>query len=189
MTKSEAASLKKRDKKLIKEILSGNKDAFSTLIDSYKKRITAMGISFFRNDVDVEDFTQEVFIKAYTNLSSFRGDSLFSTWLTRIAYTTALNSVSRNKQYESIADETLIPALNDTPEDCAIKKATRQAVKEAVTSLPEKYAVCIDLYFFYDAQYEEIARITDLPVNTIKSHIFRAKKILKQKLEDFAVNA
>lgn len=189
MTKSEAASVKKRDKKLIKQILAGNKEAFSTLMSVYKKRITALGISFFHNQTDVEDFTQEVFIKAYTNLSSFRGDSLFSTWLTRIAYTTALNSVSRRKQYESIADETLIPALNDTPEDSAIKKATRDAVKEAVASLPEKYAVCIDLYFFYDTQYEEIARITDLPVNTIKSHIFRAKKILRQKLEDFAVNA
>ncbi len=188
MTKSDSASIKKRDNKLIKHTLSGSNEAFAELVQIYQKRIRAFGMGFFHNETDVEDFTQEVFIKAYTNLATFRGESLFSTWLTRIAYTTALNSISRTKEYETIADETLIPSPSDNPEENAIKRATREAVKEAVAELPQKYAVCIDLYFFYDTQYEEIARITDLPLNTIKSHIFRAKKILRDKLVDFATD-
>ena len=76
---------------LISSALSGNESAFAELIKLHHRRITALGMSFFKNQTDTEDFVQDVFLKAYTKLETFRGDSLFSTWLTRIAYTTALN--------------------------------------------------------------------------------------------------
>ena len=62
---------------------------------------------------------------------------------------------------------------------------TQEAVREAVNELEEKYAICLDLYFFHDIQYSDISEITGFPENTIKSHIFRAKKILKEKLKEF----
>ena len=65
-----------------------------------------------------------------------------------------------------------------------IRKVTGQAIREAIKELPEQYAICLDMYFFYDVPHAEISNITGLPVNTIKSHIFRAKKILKEKLEE-----
>ena len=75
----------KRDSKLVREVLSGNTSAFAELMSLYKKRIEALGMSFFKNPADTEDFAQDVFLKAYTKLDSFRGESLFSTWLTRMA--------------------------------------------------------------------------------------------------------
>ncbi|WP_318664320.1 RNA polymerase sigma factor [Treponema sp.] len=150
----------------------------------YKKRVMALGMSFFRNSSDTEDFVQEVFLKAYTKLETFRGESMFSTWLTRIAYNTALNSINRRNEYVPLSDDSLLEDPSDTPEEAQIRRITAEAIREAVTELPEQYGICLDMYFFYDISHAEISKITGLPVNTIKSHIFRAKKILKDKLEE-----
>lgn len=175
----------KKDNDLVKETLEGKESSFAKLVSLYKKRVEAVGMGFFRNKTDTEDFVQDVFLKAYTNISTFRGESLFSTWLTRIAYTTAINIKNRRKEYEPLSDENLIPSQSVTPEEDEMRRITVDAVHEAVKELPESYAICLDLYFFYDIPYEEVAVITGLPVNTIKSHIFRAKKILRSKLKDF----
>ena len=148
----------------------------------YEKRVRALGMSFFRNEADTDDFLQEVFLKAYKNLSTFKGDSSFSTWLTSIAYNTGINSKTRRKEYHSISDEENIEDKNLTPEKNEIRKMTVLAVREAVKDLPEKYKICVELYFFYDNSHAEISKITGEGINTIKSHIFRAKKILKEKL-------
>lgn len=124
----------------------------------------------------------------YTRLSTFRGESLFSTWLMRVAYNTAINSVKRRKEYASLSDEFDVIDSDLTPEETELKKVTILAVREAVKELPERYGVCLDMYFFYDMTYNEISEIVDLPVNTIKSHIFRAKKILKDKLSEFVID-
>src|SRR5574344_1255593 len=120
----------KRDDTLVKETLAGKHTSFAKLMSLYKKRVEAIGMVFFRNLTDTEDFVQDVFLKAYTNLASFRGDSLFSTWLTRIAYTTAINMKNRRKEYEPISDETLIPAPGETPEETEIRRITVEAVHE-----------------------------------------------------------
>lgn len=181
----EALIIKRRDNALIKATLSGDSQAFSKLLSFYKNRVRALGMSFFKNETDTDDFMQEVFIKAYTNLSKFRGDSSFSTWLTSIAYNTAVNAKNRRKEYLPISDEENIEDQNLTPEKNQIRKMTMLAVREAVKDLPEKFALCVELYFFYDNSHAEISEITGLPVNTIKSHIFRAKKILREKLRGY----
>ena len=182
----EKKRIQRRDANLIKECLKGKSSAFAELMALYQNRVQAIGFSFFHNMSDTEDFAQEVFLKVYSKLDTFRGDSQFSTWLTRIAYTTAVNAKERRHEYESIADETVLPSLIRTPEELQIRTVTAEAIKEAVKELPENYASCLDFYFFYDFSYEEIAIITGFPVNTIKSHIFRAKKVLRQKLLEYS---
>ncbi len=184
-TSFENAMIHKRDMALIKKCLNGDSSCFNQLVSLYQNRVEAIGFSFFRNTYDTEDFVQDVFLKAYMKLNTFRGDSKFSTWLTRIAYTTAINSKNRRKEFSSIADEEIIQDNRLNPEEKEIRRITALAIKEAVKDLPEKYAICLDLYFFHDLSYDEIAVITDFPVNTVKSHIFRAKKILREKLQDF----
>lgn len=175
----------KRDELLIKATLNGDSRSFGILVSFYKKRIFSLGLSFFKNETDSEDFVQEVLIKIFKNLSKFKGESSFSTWMTKIAYNTAINSINRKQKYEPISNEELLESKDLTPEEKQIKKVTIEAVKESIKELPEKYAICVELYFFYDNSYEEIAKITGLTLNTIKSHIFRAKKILRGKLEEF----
>lgn len=177
--------IRRRDNALIKATLSGNQKAFSKLLSYYKKRVKALGMSFFKNEADTDDFMQDVFIKAFTNLSSFKGESSFPTWLTSIAYNTALNAKNRRKEYLPISDEENLEDSDLTPEKNHIRKMTVLAVREAVRDLPEHFALCVELYFFYDNSHAEISRITGLPINTIKSHIFRAKKILREKLRGY----
>jgi len=175
----------RRDNSLIKSTLSGDHKAFARLTDYYKRTVYKLGMSFFKNEADTDDFVQEVFIKVYLHLKSFNGDSLFSTWLVKIAYNTAINSKTRRKEYLPIADETVLEDADYTPEEKQIRLATQEAVREAVKELPENNSICLELYFFYDMSYEEISVITEFPLNTIKSHIFRAKKILREKLRGF----
>ncbi len=169
---------------LVRSAISGNETAFAELIKLNHRRITALGMSFFKNQTDTEDFVQDVFIKAYTKLETFRGDSLFSTWLTRLAYTTALNSIKRRKEYLPLADENILYDTDLTPEEKEVKRITIETVRESVKELPDKLAVCLDLYFFYDMSYTEICDVTEMPMNTVKSNIFRAKKLLKEKLSE-----
>jgi len=171
------------DEFIVSQVKSGQKDIFRLLIRRYDRPVYGMGMSFFRNAEDASDFVQEVFLKAYRSLPRFEERSRFSTWLYKIAYNTAINGVNRRKEYRSLAEVDVEPADGDTPERLAIRSAVRDAVLTGVSELPERYRICVDLYFFYDCPYREIAEITGFPVNTIKSHVFRAKKLLREKLD------
>jgi len=172
------------DRAIATQIVSGQKELFRLLIKKYERPVFGMGMSFFHNSEDASDFTQEVLLKTFRNLSRFEGRSRFSTWLYRIAYNTAINSVTRKKDYHSLVEEENIPD-NNTPERDFLKKLARNAILEAITGLPERFRVCVDLFFFYDRSYQEIEAITGYPINTIKSHVFRAKKILREKLTGY----
>ena len=173
------------DRMIVAQVVSGQKDLFRLLVKRHEQAVYGMGISFFRNAEDASDFTQEVFLKTFRNLSRFEGRSRFSTWVYKIAYNTAINNITRKKEYHSLVENEIIPD-NDTPERKAIRNLARNAVLEAITELPQRFRICVDLFFFYDRSYQEIEAITGYPVNTIKSHVFRAKKILREKLAGFA---
>lgn len=185
ISRIEKIIVQKRDEALVKSTLAGDSKSFAKLMRLYIKRVTAIGMSFFKNQTECDDFVQDVFIKAYTGLKNFKGASSFSTWLVKIAYTTAVNAFNRNKKFLPLTDEELLVSKDFTPEEEQIQRLTIQAVRESVKNLPENYSVCIELYFFHDFSYEEIAEITGFPLNTLKSHIFRAKKLLREKLRSY----
>lgn len=175
-----------RDKFLVKESIAGNPSAFSTLMFLYKKRVVAVGHRFFHNQNDIDDFVQEVFLKVFNSLQTYKGESKFSTWLTRIALNTALNSKNRTKTTETLYPEEsdTIPSIYESPEEHQIKKITKETIQQSVKELPEKYAQCVEMYFFMNMSYEDISETTGIPVNTLKTHIYRAKKILYEKLKE-----
>ncbi|MCL2381827.1 MAG: sigma-70 family RNA polymerase sigma factor [Treponema sp.] len=173
------------DRVIAAQVVFGHKELFRLLVKRHEQAVYGMGMSFFRNAEDASDFTQEVFLKTFRNLSRFEGRSRFSTWLYKIAYNTAVNNISRKKDYHSLVEEEIVPD-NDTPERELLRNVAREAVLEAITELPQRFRICVDLFFFYDRSYQEIEAITGYPVNTIKSHVFRAKKILREKLAGFA---
>lgn len=173
-----------QDYEICKAVLNGDTQAFAVLAAQYQKRVYMLGLSFFENTEDCEDFVQDVMLKAYSALGTFRAEAPFVTWLMRIAYNTALNSVQKRQRYTSLAEGTEIQYKGDNPEDKHLNECVILSVREAVNNLPDNYRICIDLYFFYDLSYADIAAITELPLNTIKSHIFRAKKILREYLKE-----
>ncbi|MDR3193539.1 MAG: sigma-70 family RNA polymerase sigma factor [Treponema sp.] len=170
---------------MVSQINSGQKDLFRFLVKKHEQAVYGMGLSFFRNGEDASDFTQDVFLKVYRGLSRFEGRSRFSTWLYKIAYNTAVNGVTRRKEYRSLAEEEGL-SDGDTPERKLVRDLSREAVLGAVEELPERYRICVDLFFFYSRTYQEIEAITGIPVNTVKSHVFRAKKLLREKLGGIA---
>jgi RNA polymerase sigma-70 factor, ECF subfamily len=180
----EHTSAQNEDLILCKEALAGNADSFAALARKYHKRIFGLGYSFFRNADDAEDFVQDVLVKLYVSLSSFRGESQFSTWMMRIAYNTAINSIKRRREYVSLAEDFEIVDPCENPEDEHLRKCSRDAIRSALEDLPERYRMCVDMYFFYDMPYADISEVTGLPVNTIKSHVFRAKKLLRDRLDE-----
>jgi len=173
------------DQLIVSQIAAGQKDLFRLLVRQHEKAVYGMGLNFFRNPQDASDFTQEVFLKAYRSLSGFEGRSRFSTWLYKIAYNTAINEVNRRKEYHSLAEEDADKYVisGDTPERAVLRNAAKEAVQAAVKELPERFRVCVDLFFFYDRSFKEIEAITGIPVNTIKSHVYRAKILLREKLK------
>jgi RNA polymerase sigma-70 factor, ECF subfamily len=179
---AEPAAREPSDEEAIGRVLDGDTEAFAILVRRHEARVKRLGMSFFHDAEDAADFTQDVFVKAYTALASFKGRSLFSTWLLRIAYNTAINSKKRRRDQLSLDPEIEIAGAPGTDE-AHLREETSRAVREAMSGLPPRQALCIELYFYYDLKYSEIGEITGFPVNTIKSHVFRAKRILRERLE------
>lgn len=169
------------DEEILALVLDGDTEAFSILVKRHKPRVQRLGMSFLHDSEDVADFTQDVFLKAYTALGSFKGRSSFSTWLLRIAYNTAINTKQRRRENVALGPEDELPG-GPGVEDSKVREETIEAVRSAMAGLPERQALCIELYFYYNLKYAEIGEITGFPVNTIKSHVFRAKKLLREKL-------
>jgi RNA polymerase sigma-70 factor, ECF subfamily len=169
------------DEEAIGRVLDGDTEAFAILVRRHRARVRRLGMSFFHDEEEADDFTQDVFVKAYTALASFKGRSLFSTWLLRIAYNTAINSKKRRREQVHLDPEIEIAGSPGTDE-AHIREETARAVREAMAELQPRQALCVELYFYYDLKYSEIGEITGFPVNTIKSHVFRAKRILRERL-------
>ena len=102
----------------------------------------------------------------------------------RVAYNTAINSKKRKREYTSLAEDFDVIDTANNPEQECLLRSSRDAIREAVAELPERYRVCVDLFFFYDMPYADISEVTGQPVNTIKSHVFRAKKMLRERLDE-----
>ncbi len=179
MTERRAEDL--RDEDVLDLVLEGDREAFSILVLRHRSRVERLGMGFFHDAEEAADFTQDVFLKAYTALGSFKGRSLFSTWLLRIAYNTAVNAKQRRRESLPLDPDDILPGdigADETHE----RGETIRAVRAAMDGLPPRQAVCIELFFGYSLKYAEISEITGFPVNTIKSHVFRAKKLLRERL-------
>lgn len=174
------------DQQLVERVQQGDKRAFDLLVVKYQHRIASL-ISRFVHDADeVQDVTQEAFIKAYRALSGFRGDSQFYTWLYRIAINTAKNYlVSRNRRPPGTdieAEEAIFfegaDALRDidSPEETLMSEQLMVVVTDAIKQLPEDLRTALTLREYDGLSYEEIASVMDCPVGTVRSRIFRARE-------------
>jgi RNA polymerase sigma-70 factor (ECF subfamily) len=178
------AAGKDPDRDIIGEVLSGKKESFAALVRKYQTRVYSLGLRFFRNRDDASDFAQEVFVKVFARLSTFRGAALFSTWLMKVAYYHGISVQRAKRDSASLPEDFDIPDAGETPEQLHIRKAAAEALGKALRLLPERYRICIDLYFSFGMTYEEAALATDIPVGTVKSHVFRAKQALREALKN-----
>ncbi|WP_153132850.1 RNA polymerase sigma factor RpoE [Dechloromonas hortensis] len=181
------------DQALVERAQGGDQHAFDLLVSKYQRKLGRLLSRFIRDSAEVEDVSQEAFIKAYRALPSFRGDSAFYTWLYRIGINTAKNylvSQGRraptttefdNDEAETFEDASQLRDIN-TPESLLLSKQIGQTVNSAMEALPEELRTAIVLREIEGMSYEEIAKIMDCPIGTVRSRIFRAREAVAAKL-------
>ncbi len=169
----------------------GDNDAFEQLVRKYERLVSTCVYGVVNNTEDTLDVSQEVFLKVYRNLSSFKGDSEFSTWLYRVAKNCALDFVRKRKPASSSIDTSGednegfdIPDTSDgaNPEKSALKKESSEILHKAIDSLSDEHREIIILRDINDYSYEQIANILKLEAGTVKSRLFRAREALKKIL-------
>lgn len=177
------------DRELVKRITEGNLHAFKLLVTQHEKLVRHMINRLVNNQDDTEDICQEVFIKVYKNLSKFSFQSKLSTWIGSIAYSTAINYLRKESLKRSVTDDITDfenqHRTTDTPESILHKKDTAAFIQQALTKLPLNYRTVLTLYHLNEFSYQEIEEITGMPEGTVKSYLFRARKMLKDQLEAY----
>lgn len=183
---------KQEDFEIVSKILAGDNSLFVILEKKYKRIIVALIRKMIHNEDDVQDLTQETFIKAYNALAKFQFGYTFSSWLYKIASNSCIDFM-RKKRFQTVSLYTQKPgeeeqefeiADNDYKPDIAVLAEERKkALLNAIEQLPENYKLIIRLRHDEDLDYSDIAERLNIPLGTVKAHLFRARKILLEQLK------
>jgi RNA polymerase sigma factor (sigma-70 family) len=186
-----------RDYELVQAALE-NKDryAYAELMRNYRDTLYFMMLKMTNNAQDADDLTIEAFGKAFKNLHQYTPQFAFSTWLFRIASNNCIDFIRRKKMNEAIsvnltdlADSgedlaEMLPETSRNPEEDVIRKQKIQALKKIIDQLKPHYKSLIELRYYNELSYEEIAMEMDLPIGTVKAQLFRAREILYHIIKD-----
>lgn len=177
------------DQHLIEQTLKGDTKAFGELVERYQAFVYTIVIRIVKVREEAEEVAQDSFIKAFQSLSSYRGESKFSSWLYSIAYRKALDALRKNKKNNSLE---LIEEI--TEGDCSIienaltyieDKERSEVIKKCILELPEKEAAIITLFYFEEQSIKEIAKITELTEDNVKVKLYRSRKKLFSLLKHY----
>jgi len=187
--------MKCNDAQLVDKSQKGDMEAFWILIKRHEKGVYNLAYRMLRNVEDAKDAAQEIFLKVFTSLNKFRGESSFATWLYRIATNECINRLKRpkflpleelRKEYENEIKSLKPPQLIDNsplPEELAERSEIQQLVHKAMDELPDHYRLIITLRHLQGFSYDEMAESLDLPIGTVKTYLFRAKRILGKRVK------
>lgn len=178
------------DLELIEKFGNGDEKAFEQLIIRYERKIYSICIYFLKNREDAEDAAQEIILKLYKKLGSFRKESAFSTWMNYVASNTCRDYLRKRKRNQVLyldedirTDESSIsrelPSEEDTPEECMEKKELGVLMQEALFKLKDDHKEILLMREYQELSYEEISEILEISVGTVKSRIYRARQDLK----------
>jgi RNA polymerase sigma-70 factor (ECF subfamily) len=181
------------DRQLVARAQQGDRQAFNLLVEKYQRKLARLLSRFIRDPAEVEDVTQEAFIKAYRALPAFRGDSAFYTWLYRIGINTAKNylmALGRRaptsteveaEEAEGFEEGEQLRDIN-TPESVLLSNEIAETVNSTIEQLPEELRRAIQMREIEGMSYEDIAQAMDCPIGTVRSRIFRAREAIAERL-------
>jgi len=171
------------DVALVRRSQSGDREAFSALVRRHQHLVYNVSYRFMRDAAQAEDMAQEAFLKAYRLLNGFRGDCSFTTWMYRVTSSVCLTELSRRKRRGEVEmpHETgdNLATTRMAPEEADLK----EQIRKCVTYLSDRYATIITLYYLNGSSYDEIAQVMDVPLGTLKTWMFRARKQLRRIVE------
>ena len=174
--------------KLINRILKGEPSAFSKVVENYKNLVFSLALQMLKNHEEAEEVAQDTFIKVYSSLKSFKGDSKFSTWIYRITYNTCLDRIKKNKrkhgeeEKNTITENQIYTTKNALQE--MEQKERSEKIKACLQYLPAEDAALLTLFYFEEKNLNELEEIINQSVNTIKVRLHRARKKFALILED-----
>ena len=173
------------DAELINQILKGNMNAFTFLVNRYQKLVVHITARLIQQQEEVEDVCQDVFLKVYQNLGKYRCECKLSTWIATITYNTSINYLRKFKKNIDVNfdDTAALRNLTEYKSDDYERTDLHQFIHEQIELLPVQYRTVLTLYHLEEFSYREIEQITGMPEGTIKSYLFRAKALLKEKLK------
>lgn len=181
------------EKIIIRKVTGGDKDAFEVLVLENQKNVYNLALKMMRNADDALDIAQEAFIKAYTGLTNFRGESRFSVWLYKLTYNLCIDAIRKrpaDKMLSLDIEDTEdgftpieIPDVRELPEDSAIRSETRKIIAQSIDLLPQKYREVLVMREITEMSYEEIAAAAGIDIGTVKSRLSRARLKLAIMLE------
>ncbi|HZK26617.1 MAG TPA: sigma-70 family RNA polymerase sigma factor [Thermoclostridium sp.] len=174
------------DKVIVEKCLNGDTDSFEVLVTKYKKLVYSIAIRFVRDPHIAEDITQEVFFKAYRKLDMYDTSLKFSAWIGRITQNTCIDSIRKNKNYSVVSSED--PIIEDTAkpiDELLVQKEKKQWIDKQISLLKPGYKTPLILFHQAGLSYDEIAKSMDVPLSIVKNRIYRARKMLKQKMAEY----
>ncbi len=186
------------DTDIIKQCLSGESNSYEILVNRYQKPIYNLAYRLSGNAEDAQDIAQEAFVKAYQSLQSFNPQYSFKSWLFRIAQNLSIDQlrkksrhpqISMNQEIEDDSGDSLQREWADPSPNARtllIEKQKGERIEQMIQSLPEPYKTVIVLRHIEELQLEEIAQILRMPLGTVKTNLYRARNIMKDKLKEFA---
>ncbi|MEY8779018.1 RNA polymerase sigma factor [Allomuricauda sp. XS_ASV26] len=179
--------LTNKEKELISKICMGNSRAFSDFVDSYKDLVFTLCIRMLTNREEAEEVSQDVFIKVYRSLPNFKGGSKLSTWVYRIAYNSCLDKMKQNKKARLHDDleqlDQIAYAEIDTALDSMIREEKKRFIDQCLLQLSSEDAGVLTLFYLEEKNLQEMEKTTNLPSNTLKVRLFRARKRLAAIME------
>ncbi len=179
------------DQILISQIIAGDTNAFTLLVDRYKDLVFTLALRMLKNREEAEEVSQDTFIKTYRSLHKFKGDSKFSTWIYKVAYNSCLDQIKKNKKLLNNVEineftEHQVKTM-DNAFDALVEEERNQLIQDCLQLLPSDDSFLLTLYYFEEQSLDEIANIVGLTANNVKVKIFRSRKklahILKERLE------
>jgi RNA polymerase sigma-70 factor (ECF subfamily) len=185
------SAVEQDDLLLVAASKNGDQEAFAQLVQRYQRLVFNLVYRMLQQYEEATEITQETFLAAWQGLPSFRGDARFPTWLYRIAYNCSLKQLELRKRDRALqvaleAEKTLENANDELLEHAELDARDRQLlVQEHLSHLPTKYRIVLILRHLQDMTYEEMAEILTMPIGTIKTHLFRARNLLKERLQSF----
>lgn len=173
------------DAELIEQILKGNMNAFTFLVSRYQKLVVHITGRLIQRQDELEDVCQEVFLKVYQNIGKYRNECKLSTWIATIAYNSSINYLRKYKKGDMVSSEDLLsmPVISDSKAMDFERMDLHQYIRNQIELLPVQYRTVLTLFHLEEFSYQEIEQITGMPEGTVKSYLFRAKALLKEKLK------
>lgn len=181
------------DEELVEKVKKGDADVYEKIIQKYQSKVFGLIYNMTKNQNEIEDLAQEVFIKIYKNLGKFKGESSLYTWIYKITVNLCLDEMKKRKNVIYL-DEKIevddgevnreLPSEDKSQEELYEEKELQEKLHNCINKLPEKQRVMIVLRDIKGFSYEEISKITDVKLGTVRSQINRARLKLKELLDE-----